>query len=217
MKSTSEEEQPPKPKSQPNNKKSKGKKKKHRKSNKKRSTQPASFENEGDKLKEQHSQSLSRVFEEADATFRSIRQKVEAMNLERTLPKEKRSRPKLKAEPAEPIDNPPADGLAGKAGKTHFIVQVGETNNLYNTRGSKQSAGRIAREVDLHGCTQEEALAKLDECLPEWVDTAMKGEYPWVITAKIVCGGGSQVLSEAVEGWIKRNPNVSNAPKNLYS
>ena len=148
IQSTAEEEQSSKPKSQPSNKKSKGKKKKHKRSNKKKAMRLASFENEEEKLKEQHSQSLSRVFEEADATFRSIRQKLEAMNLERTLPKEKRSRPKPKVVSAEPLDNPVSDGLAGKAGKTHFIVQVGETNNLYNTRGSKQSAGRIAREVD---------------------------------------------------------------------
>ena len=93
--------------------------------------------------------------------------------------------------------------------------------NLYKTAkpsaARKQSSGHISREVDLHGCTKEEALAKLDECLPEWVDAAMKGEYPWVIAVRVVCGGGSQTLAETVEGWIRQSPNVSNAPKNLYS
>ena len=70
--------------------------------------------------------------------------------------------------------------------------------------------------IDLHGLTKDEALNKLDNNLPKWVDTAMKGEHPFVIPLKIVCGGGNQILSEAVESWIKQNDQVSNAPKNLY-
>lgn len=41
----------------------------------------------------------------------------------------------------------------------------------------------------------------------------MKGEYPWVITVDIICGGGNQILSETVETWIKSKTNVANAPK----
>ena len=143
------------------------------------------------------------------------------MSLQRTMPKQRKSQSKVAPATGETFDNPPMNGLAGKAGKSSFVVLVGEASNLYNTRakpstGNKHSAARIAGEVDLHGCTKEEALAKLDECLPEWMDIAMKGEYPWVISVRIVCGGGTQTLAEAVEGWIKRKPNVSNAPKNLY-
>jgi hypothetical protein len=54
--------------------------------------------------------------------------------------------------------------------------------------------------LDLYGCTREEAIARLTESLKKWVDTAMKGSYPFVITAVIVCGCGSQVLSETVKG-----------------
>ena len=67
--------------------------------------------------------------------------------------------------------------------------------------------------IDLHGLTKDEALSKLDECLPKWVDIAMKGEHLWVIPVNIVCGGGNQILSEAVEAWIRQNTKVSNAPK----
>ncbi|KAL9186728.1 hypothetical protein ACHAXT_005966 [Thalassiosira profunda] len=197
-------------------------KKKHKKSNRKKSMPALPPESTEEKLKEQHSQALSRVFEEADTQFRDIRQRLAAINLQRTMPKQRKSQPKVKPEAAETINgNPPTDGLGGKAGKSSFVVLVGEASNLYNTRakpsnGNKQSSCRIAGEVDLHGCTKEEALAELDERLPEWMDIAMKGEYPWVISVRIVCGGGTQTLAEAVEGWIKRNPNVSNAPKNIY-
>ncbi|KAL7533371.1 hypothetical protein ACHAXR_005190 [Thalassiosira sp. AJA248-18] len=67
--------------------------------------------------------------------------------------------------------------------------------------------------LDLHGCTRDETLMKLNETLKVWVDTAMKGEYPFVISATIVCGCGNQVLCETVEKWIKSTRNVCNAPK----
>ena len=65
--------------------------------------------------------------------------------------------------------------------------------------------------IDLHGCNRVEAIARLDNILIEWIDVAMKGEYPWVIPATVICGGGSQILSEVVETWIKEKKNVANA------
>ena len=67
--------------------------------------------------------------------------------------------------------------------------------------------------MDLHGCTREEALLRLDKSLDIWVDEAMQGSYPFVTQAVIVCGCGSQILSETVEGWIRENARVSNAPR----
>ena len=43
----------------------------------------------------------------------------------------------------------------------------------------------------------------------------MRGEYPFVVLVKIVYGGGSQILAEAVAGWIKQNKQVANAPKSI--
>ena len=138
------------------------------------------------------------------------------MNSERTPPKKKipKPKPELDSTTTSVIDNPPTDGLGGKAGKS----------NLYNTtkptargnQSSRSSAQKSCSMLDLHGLAVDEALAKLDESLPTWVDAAMKGEYPWVIPVKIVCGGRSQLLSEAVETWIKKTDQVANAPKNLY-
>lgn len=99
---------------------------------------------------------------------------------------------------------------------------MGEVDNLYKT-SKKRSKGRKHKSrdknpnetitIDLHGMTADDALAKLEERLPTWVDTAMKGQHPWVISINIICGGGNQILSEVVENWIRYNENVSNAPK----
>ena len=118
------------------------------------------------------------------------------------------------------ISTPQTDNLEGKAGKSHFNVRVGEVENLYKTtKPSKITTVTKTRcvddriSIDLHGCTKDEALRKLDECLPQWIDMAMKSNYPFVVSVTIVCGKGSQVLSEVVETWIKKNKKVANAPK----
>jgi len=191
-------------------------KKKHKKSNKRRPVQVAPPED----LKGEHSKLLGKVYEEAEPTFKEIRQRLNALNLERTKPKQRTS-PSKATKPVEVVDNLIGDGqLGGKAGKTQFIIQVGEVSNLYKTT-KPSSAGRGRRQddimIDLHGLTAEEAVYRLDKHLPDWIETAMKGTYPFVIPVKIVCGGGSQILAEVVENWIKQNDHVANAPKNMYS
>jgi len=172
-------------------------------------------------LKIEHSKLLGKVYEEAEPTFKEIRQRLNALNLERTKPKQRTS-PSKSAKPVEVVDNPISDDqlLGGKAGKTQFIIQVGEVSNLYKTT-KPSSVGRGRRHddimIDLHGLTAEEAVYRLDRHLPDWIESAMKGTYPFVIPVKIVCGGGSQVLAEVVENWIKENDSVANAPKNMYS
>jgi len=97
-------------------------KKKHKKSNKKRPVQIAPPED----LKGEHSKLLGKIHEEADPTFKEIRQRLNAMNLERTKPKQRTSPSKTTAKPKEVVDNPLDDGqlLGGKAGKTQFIKWV---------------------------------------------------------------------------------------------
>lgn len=203
---------------------SKGKKKKKTgaKSKKKKPTQIKVPEDEAKIHKKIWMDSISRVFAEADPAFRDIRQRLNAMGLQRTLPKQRKKQ--AKPEPAiKRVDNPLIEGIGGKAGKSYFIIQVGEVSNLYKTTKPSAMRGQSSNQarcndimIDLHGLTKDEALTKLDKNLPKWVDTAMKGEHPFVIPLKIVCGGGNQILSEAVESWIKQNDQVSNAPKNLY-
>ena len=57
---------------------------------------------------------------------------------------------------------------------------------------------------------------KLNKSLPNWVETAMKGDDPWVIAMDIICGGGNQVLSEVVAKWIRNNSRVTNRSKRKY-
>jgi len=197
------------------------KKKKHKKSKKKRPVQIAPPEDETEKAKKQWMFSLYRVFAEAEPTFKEIRQRLNALNLERTKPKQRTSQFKA-TKPVKVVDNPIGDDqlLGGKAGRTQFIIQVGEVSNFYKTT-KPSSAGRGRRQddimIDLHGLTAEEAVYRLDKHLPDWIERAMKGTYPFVIPVKIVCGGGSQILAEVVENWIKQNDNVANAPRNMYS
>lgn len=176
------------------------------------------------KWKRLHSRAISRVFEEATTIFKEIRQKLDAMNLERTKPKSKRVNIKsnVAISTTKPIDNPPSEGLGGKAGKTHYAIHVGEVSNLYKSskKRSKQRKHKTRRNItnenisiDLHGLTSVEAESKLNESLPVWVKVAMHGSYPFVTRVNIICGGGAQILSEVVENWIKRNEKVSNAPK----
>merc|ERR1712029_988410 len=95
--------------------------------------------------------------------------------------------------------------LGEKAGKSHYVVNVGEVQNLYKTKKPSAVAPSQRAEsadplpaLDLHGCTKAEALAKLDKSLEAWVDAAMSGSYPFVRRVVIVCGCGSQMLSDVV-------------------
>jgi len=171
-----------------------------------------------DEYKAQHSKMLSKLHEEVQHRLKEIRRRLNALDLERQPPKQKKKNTK-KAKAKVDLQILPNFGVGGKAGKPYFIVQVGEVQNLYKTTKpssvlSSQHNPHSVSSLDLHGYTREEALIKLDESLKVWVDTAMKGSYPFVIPAMIVCGCGSQVLSETVEKWIKSTRNVCNAPKN---
>ncbi|KAL3789137.1 hypothetical protein ACHAW5_007073 [Stephanodiscus triporus] len=159
--------------------------------------------------KRQHSMILSKLHDEVQPRLKDIRMKLNALDLERQPPKSKNQGHK-KGTKEEPDDQMllPDSGVGGKAGKAYFVVQVGEVQNLYKT--TKTSAHTSLQQgqseiptLDLHGCTRVEAIAKLNESLKVWVDTAMRGYDPFVITAVIVCGCGSQVLSETVQEWIK--------------
>lgn len=159
-------------------------------------------------LRQLHSLRLSRVFAEAAPQFVEIRQKLNAMNLVCSLPKDKTSR-KLPIA-IEPVEfNSGNIGLGGKAGVSSYEIHVGESEHLYKVTKTRTTPF----SVDLHGLTRDEALSLLDSKLPEWVDAAMRGVYPWVSSGVIICGGGNQILSEAVDQWIKNNVNVARAPK----
>lgn len=166
-----------------------------------------------------HFKSLSRVHEEARSRLKEIRTRLHALNLECRPPKQRgASGGKMKAEGETTNDQSmsPNAGVGGKAGKPSFLVNVGEIQNLYKTTKLPRHDPCSVHTLDLHGCTISAAVDKLDESLKAWVDTAMRGSYPFVISAMIVCGCGNQVMSETVENWIKQHAQVANSPKGLY-
>lgn len=192
------------------NKKTKGKKKKtinHK--------QPVKTSQE---WKREHSNRISKVHEEVHQRLREIRIRLNALDVKCQSKKKRKNRRKSKVGCA--VDKPqilPQSGIGGKAGKSSFSVQVGEIQNLYKTTNKPpQNVSRhnATALLDMHGYTREEALLKLDESLPIWVDSAMRGSYPFVMPVRIVCGGGHQILSETVEKWIRDHAQVANAIQN---
>ena len=170
-------------------------------------------------FRRQHSMILSKLHDEVQPRLKDIQTRLSALDLERQPPKSKNQGHKKGAK-KEPDDQMllPNSGVGGKAGKAYFVVQVGEVQNLYKTTKSALTSPLHGQSglptLDLHGCTRVEAIVKLNESLEVWVDIAMRGYDPFVITAVIVCGCVSQVLSETVQEWIKSTIQVRNAPKN---
>ena len=158
-----------------------------------------------------HSKRLSLIFEEAEPAFKEIRRRLSNLSLKKTLPKD---RSVSKNDTEDKTETNPRDGVGSKAGKVVIPLLVGHAQQLYqSSKTGKQNVGR-AISIDLHGCSKDEALDKLVSSLPIWVDSAMMGEYPFVVAVDVVCGGGNQVL-ETVETWVRRNPQVANRPKSF--
>jgi len=168
--------------------------------------------------KAHHSTILSKLHEEVEPRLKEIRIRLNALGIECQPRKKKRKskRNKKGKDDGKLEMSLPNSGVGGKAGKPHFIVQVGEVQNLYKSTKSQRNSSYNALTLDLHGYTVDEALAKLDESLAVWVDTAMQGSYPFVIPAKIVCGCGNQIISETVEKWIRKHAQVANSRKGSF-
>jgi len=201
----------------PSKKKAGGKKKSQRKNNgersKRQTAEPKYVANSSEQDKLAHSLKLTRVIEEMEPRLKLIRQQLNCSMLKRQSSKIKKLRPRSKSPDSVAfVPNPASDGLGGKAGKTSYQINVGVNDNLYST-SKNQGRRRSSATIDLHGFTKSEATDKLDEVLPSLVDEAARGSYPFVISANIVCGGGSQELSETVATWIKKTKCVANAPK----
>lgn len=165
-----------------------------------------------EKHRQTHSLALSRVLDELGPMLKDIRISLNDLTLQKSKPKVKQTNKTEKREIMQPasmrvvID----DCFGGKAGKIEYQLYVGDVASLYKT--PKVHSDRLIT-IDLHGHSKDEAFEKLDGSLPLWIDAAMKGEYPWVIPVNIICGRGSQILSEAVRHWVQNRANVANRPK----
>jgi hypothetical protein len=206
--------------------KPKQKSKKHKKRNKKKRHEVIQNKNSmeqteatEEELKIEHSKILSKVHYELHPRLKQIRQYLNNLVIQRSQPKMRSKFCNSKSVTPLPrsfVNNPCTQDLGGKAGKSHFVINVGEVENLYKTtKLSVQSSHShcSTSTLDLHGCTRDEALLKLGQSLNGWIDVAMQGCYPFMMQAVIVCGCGNQILRETVQEWIKSSSNVSNAPK----
>ncbi len=168
----------------------------------------------------QHSKILAKLHKEVQPHLKDIWTKLNALDLDCQLPKSKNRGSNAKCAIEEPNNQPlPKYGIGGKVGKPYFMVQVGEVQNLHKTTKSSSLLALQQNQsgvptLDLHGGTRGEAIVRLNESLEVWVDTTMRGYNPFVITAVILFGCGSQVLSETVQEWINLTSRVCNALKN---
>jgi len=166
-----------------------------------------------EKLREDHSRSMTSVLEEMGPLLKDIRTRLNDLSIQKVAPKVKHNKVRRKHELCVPAVEVVSlqKGFGGKAGKVVYPVLVGEITNLYKTSKSVLRTRLIV--IDLHGSSRDEALENLNSDLTLWMDTAMKGDYPWVVPVDIICGGGSQLLSDVVKDWIQANRNVANRPK----
>ena len=174
-----------------------------------------------EELKIKHSKQLTKVHEELHPHLKQIRQRLNNLVLDRSRPKRIARKPSKNAATLTTQSFVDKSYIGWKAGTSHFIINVGNTSNLYKTwkqtENKNNSSSTYMPTLDLHGCTKNAAGNALDANLPRWLNSAMTGSYPFVIHVKIICGGGNQILAEVVENWIRSNkPFVAHAPKSKY-
>ena len=173
-----------------------------------------------EKAKETHSKLLTALFEEAEPKFREIRKILNDLAIQKA--NKNSSTKKRTTSKVQLVENNPSNvGVGNSPGQIMYPIVVGNVNDLYKSskrssrRHSQPKDGKRRLSIDLHGKSKNEALKALNESLPRWIDSAMKGEHPFVEVVDIITGGGKQILSEVVEGWIKSNTHVANRPKSF--
>jgi len=168
-----------------------------------------------EEYKVDHSKQLSKIYDEARPQFKQIRHRLNNLMLERQAKSKRNSVNVRKNGPLSSsiVANTFDKGVGGKAGYSHYMIHVGEVQNLYKSSKVSKNSQSALLTLDLHGCTRQDALIKLNESLVVWVNAAMQGSHPFVQPVMIVCGCGNQILSETVHTWIKSNNKVSNVPK----
>lgn len=155
-----------------------------------------------------HSKLLTLVFEEASGLFQERRKLLNDLAIKKSSPKQKLTKSRPNTTSLEPVSHCWFPENEARAGKTFFTVLIGHEEFLYKSSKSTKHSQSSPRTIDLHGCTKEEALQKLNNCMSHWMEEAMKG-HPWTLSVNIICGGGCQIISSAVEQWIRESRNVA--------
>lgn len=163
---------------------------------------------------ERHSLKMTKVFEEIEPILKERKKTLNNNALQRSRPKEKdRATAQNSIQTLVSVDETLALEPEAKAGKSRYPVLVGDPNNLYRSRKGLRIDKPIS-VIDLHGFSSQEAIAVLDVTLADLLIEAMMSE-PWVVPVDIVCGCGTQALSNVVERWIKSQKTVANRPKSF--
>jgi hypothetical protein len=178
-----------------------------RKRKKPRRSQTFYLNDDTDKV--EHSKKLTLVFDEAFGLFQERRQKLNSLVLDKCPAKQKAGSSKVKPTNEETMNHNCDKDVGGKAGKTVFPVIIGLEEYLYKSSKRHNHSAPIQR-IDLHGRDREEALRKLNDSLPNWMNAAMKTDHPFSIRVDIISGGGNQIIADTVEHWIRQNRNVAN-------
>lgn len=190
------------------NKKTKKKTKRPPKKRSSKSTAVYCSNANGDRLN--HSKLLSLVFEEAASIFQERRRVLNDLAIKKSQPKPRDAKAQLSR--PSPMSHPCFNEPEVKPGKSIYPVLVGEEMYLYRTsKSTKHHLQRKPHSLDLHGCTKDEAILRLNDALPTWMGVAMK-EFPWTIPVNIITGCGNQVLSEQ---WITGFGRVGMLPIGL--
>eukprot|EP00956_Cyclotella_meneghiniana_P001856 scaffold2028_cov74-Cyclotella_meneghiniana.AAC.16 len=154
-----------------------------------------------------HSGLLTRVFEEADYIFTKRRLYLASLAIKKCNPKTRQKTNKILTPTSHNIST---ESTAGKPGRVYFPITVGDHNYLYRSSKEEKLAHPKTRQtVDLHGCTKSQAIEKLNKSLPKWIEFANRS-HPYTVNVDVICGGGKQLLSEAVEQWIRESRHVAN-------
>ena len=147
--------------------------------------------------KREHSHSMNPVLEELDPRLKDIRNQLNKLTIQNNPPKVRGHNTKRSGVSQQTSTFALADECrVKKAGKVAYPILVGEASNIYKAYTLLHR--RFA--IDLHVCSNEEALEKLAKSLPVWVDTAIRDSAPWAVVVDNIYGGGSQILPDAVKG-----------------
>ena len=169
-------------------------------------------------LRQAHSKEMEPVLAELHPKLKIIRDKLTAQSLQKTLPKQRKQATKAGKQDKENMCNLSFQPVASapKAGKAVYPILVGEASNLFKVPQLRRLKNKQRTlKLDLHGCSKAKASKLLQQSLKKWVELAQKGEYPFIISVDIICGGGSQVLTELVAQFIRENAQVANRPRGL--
>ena len=91
--------------------------------------------------KRRHFMRLSKVHEEVQPRLKTIRTRLHALHLDCQPPKLRRTTEKKKTVQGADLRPLPQVAVCGKAGRSYYVVRVGEENHLYRTTGPSQPYG----------------------------------------------------------------------------